>query len=215
MGCCGSSTIDAEEHLDYSAGNVTVILDQISWESKMEEVAELGKTVVVKFSATWCGPCRNAAPLFAELSVKHPEIVFMSVDVDEMPGLVTQFDIRATPTFIFMKDKEIDKLVGGNHEDLQDKFEQLYRPKLYDDLGQDGGGLIAAEEEIGVAKRGGGGEAAPLVGAPLRDELGGQVPAPAGVQVQDLQVGSPASVLPPPVEVVAGGLELGVEVLEP
>uniref|UniRef100_A0A0E0L3V5 Thioredoxin domain-containing protein n=1 Tax=Oryza punctata TaxID=4537 RepID=A0A0E0L3V5_ORYPU len=135
MGCCGSSTVDAEEHLDYSAGNVTVVTDQKRWENTMEEVAEHGKTVVLKFSAIWCTPCRNAAPLFAELSLKYPDIVFVSVDVDEMPELVTQFDVRATPTFIFMKNnEEIDKLVGGNHEDLQDKFEQLNRPKLYDDV---------------------------------------------------------------------------------
>uniref|UniRef100_A0A0E0PP10 Thioredoxin domain-containing protein n=1 Tax=Oryza rufipogon TaxID=4529 RepID=A0A0E0PP10_ORYRU len=135
MGCCGSSTVDAEEHLDYSGGNVTLVTDQKNWDNTMEEVAEHGKTVVLKFSAIWCTPCRNAAPLFAELSLKYPDIVFVSVDVDEMPELVTQYDVRATPTFIFMKNnEEIDKLVGGNHEDLQEKFEQLNRPKLYDDV---------------------------------------------------------------------------------
>ena len=41
--------------------------------------------VVVKFSATWCGPCRNAAPLFAELSLKHSDLVLVSIDVDELP----------------------------------------------------------------------------------------------------------------------------------
>lgn len=128
--CCGSSSVDAEEQLDYSAGNVTVILDQRSWEQKLEETSELGKTVVIKFSATWCGPCRNAAPVYAELSVKHSDIVFVSVDVDELPELVSRFDIRATPTFIFMRDKEeIDKLVGGNQVDLEKKFEQFCRQK--------------------------------------------------------------------------------------
>jgi thioredoxin 1 len=44
--------------------------------------------------------------------------------------LVTQFDIRATPTFIFMRDKkEIDKLVGGNQEDLQKKFDPYCHEK--------------------------------------------------------------------------------------
>lgn len=112
---------------------------------------------MVKFSATWCGPCRNAAPVYAELSLKHSDLVFVSIDVDELPvlkshplillsffltlyteqksevkchlkmvlqELVTQFDVRATPTFIFLRDKkEIDKLVGGNQEDLQRKFD--------------------------------------------------------------------------------------------
>lgn len=86
--------------------------------------------VVVKFSATWCGPCRNAAPLFAELSLKHSDLVFVSIDVDELPELVAQFDIRATPTFIFMRDKkEIDKLVGANQEDLQRKFDPYCQEK--------------------------------------------------------------------------------------
>ncbi|TVU19972.1 hypothetical protein EJB05_36157, partial [Eragrostis curvula] len=113
VSCCGRfqfptmSEVDAEEHLDYSAGNI-----------------------VIKFSATWCVPCRNAAPLFAELSLKHSDLAFVSVDVDELPELVTEFDIRATPTFIFMRDKkEIDKLVGGNQADLEKKFDPYCEQK--------------------------------------------------------------------------------------
>ncbi|AQK86725.1 Thioredoxin [Zea mays] len=85
MGCCGSSAVDDEEHLDYSSGRVTIIPDLKCWEQKLEEANELGQTVVVKFSATWCGPCRNAAPLYAELSLKHSDLVFFSIDVDELP----------------------------------------------------------------------------------------------------------------------------------
>ncbi len=39
------STVDAEEHLDYSGGNVTLVTDQKNWDNTMEEVAEHGKTV--------------------------------------------------------------------------------------------------------------------------------------------------------------------------
>ncbi|KAI5018958.1 thioredoxin H5-like [Hordeum vulgare subsp. vulgare] len=129
MGCCGSNPVDDEEHLDYSSGNVTLVTDLKSWEKKLEDATEADKTLVVKFSAVWCGPCRVAAPAYAELSLKHADLVFVSVDVDELPELVTQFDIRATPTFIFLRDKkEIDKLVGGNQADLQQKFEPYCRP---------------------------------------------------------------------------------------
>jgi thiol-disulfide isomerase/thioredoxin len=112
--------------------------------------------IVMKFSAIWCVPCRNAAPLFAELSLKHAGLVFVSIDVDELPvtsvltnlpnvfffcnrpfnllcftkELVTEFDIRATPTFIFMRDKkEIDKLVGGNQVDLEKKLDPYCEQK--------------------------------------------------------------------------------------
>ena len=83
------------------------------------------------------------------------------------------------------------------------------------ELGQHRRGLVATQEKIRVPQCGRGRQAAPAVGAPLRDELGGEVPASTRVEVQDLQVGSPPRALPPPVEVVAGGPELGVEVLEP
>ncbi|KAF6985193.1 hypothetical protein CFC21_003091 [Triticum aestivum] len=129
MGCCGSNPVDEEEHLDYSSGNVTLITDLKSWEKKLEDATDANKTLVVKFSAVWCGPCRIAAPAYSELSLKHSDLVFVSVDVDELPELVTQFDVRATPTFIFLRDnKEIDKLVGGNQVDLQQKFEPYCRP---------------------------------------------------------------------------------------
>ena len=42
------------------------------------------------------------------------------------------------------------------------------------ELGQHGRGLISAQEKIWVPQRRGGGEPAPAVGAPLRDELGGE-----------------------------------------
>lgn len=129
MGCCGSNPVDDEEHLDYSSGNVAIIPDLKSWEQKLEDASDAGKTIVVKFSAVWCGPCRIAAPVYADLSLKHSDLIFASIDVDDLPELVTQYDIRATPTFIFIRDKkEIDKLVGGNQTDLEQKFEPYCVP---------------------------------------------------------------------------------------
>jgi hypothetical protein len=39
------SAVDAEEHLDYSAGKVTIIPDLKCWERKLDEANELGQTV--------------------------------------------------------------------------------------------------------------------------------------------------------------------------
>lgn len=36
------------------------------------------------FTATWCGPCRHMAPIFAELSKKHVDLIFVKVDVDQL-----------------------------------------------------------------------------------------------------------------------------------
>lgn len=43
-----------------------------------------------------------------------------------MQELSTSWDIKATPTFIFFRDgRQVDKLVGGKKQDLQNKLMHL------------------------------------------------------------------------------------------
>ncbi|KAJ6794776.1 thioredoxin H1 [Iris pallida] len=83
------------------------------------------KLVVVDFTATWCGPCRMMAPIFAELAKKFADVVFLKVDVDELKDVATEWEIEAMPTFLFVKDgKIVDKIVGARKDDLPKKIEQ-------------------------------------------------------------------------------------------
>lgn len=53
---------------------------------------EKGKTYVVEFWATWCGPCRTSIPHLSELQKKYPEVTFIGVSVwEEDQGLVKPF----------------------------------------------------------------------------------------------------------------------------
>jgi thioredoxin 1 len=56
------------------------------------------KLVVVDFFATWCGPCKQIAPKFAELSGQNPKTVFLKVDVDLAKDLAQQYEVRAHET---------------------------------------------------------------------------------------------------------------------
>lgn len=47
--------------------------------SEFRQVINVPNLVVVDYYATWCGPCRNIAPFYEQLSRKYPEVVFLKV----------------------------------------------------------------------------------------------------------------------------------------
>ncbi len=57
------------------------------------------KLVVVDFFATWCGPCVFIAPLLADLSEQHPNVVFVKVDVDMLKETSKNAGIRGMYSF--------------------------------------------------------------------------------------------------------------------
>ncbi|URE05692.1 Thioredoxin [Musa troglodytarum] len=111
---------DREEEIDFRGGNVHVITSKESWDQKILEANKDGKIVVANFSASWCGPCRVIEPLYKELSQKYPSLMFLTIDVDELMEFSSSWDIRATPTFLFLKDgQQLDKLIGANRPELE------------------------------------------------------------------------------------------------
>ncbi|GAB2300785.1 hypothetical protein Dimus_034821 [Dionaea muscipula] len=123
---------DSDNNFEFVGGNVHLITTKESWEEKLSQASREGKIVIANFSAAWCGPCKTVAPLYSELSQKYPSLMFLTIDVDEVSELSTSWDIRATPTFFFLRDgQQIDKLVGANKPELEKKV-----TAIGDSLGQ-------------------------------------------------------------------------------
>ncbi|KAL5215235.1 hypothetical protein ABZP36_004387 [Zizania latifolia] len=90
--------------------------------------------VVIDFTASWCGPCRIIAPVFADLTKKHPNVVFLKVDVDELKPIAEQFSVEAIPTFLFMKEGDVkDRVVGSPVESvyLLSMLDEFVMCKIY------------------------------------------------------------------------------------
>lgn len=60
-----------------------------------------GKTTVIDFNATWCGPCKMFAPTFDEVAAEFKgKARFVSIDIDQHPELAQKYGIRAIPTIV-------------------------------------------------------------------------------------------------------------------
>uniref|UniRef100_A0A0E0DTN6 Phloem sap 13 kDa protein 1 n=1 Tax=Oryza meridionalis TaxID=40149 RepID=A0A0E0DTN6_9ORYZ len=105
-------------------GTVIAIHSLDEWTIQIEEANSAKKLVVIDFTASWCGPCRIIAPVFADLAKKHTNAVFLKVDVDELKPIAEQFSVEAMPTFLFMKEGDVkDRVVGAMKDELASKLE--------------------------------------------------------------------------------------------
>ncbi|CAN9509296.1 unnamed protein product [Ophioblennius macclurei] len=87
-----------------------------------------GKLVVVDFTATWCGPCKQIAPKFAEMAddPENANVVFIKVDVDEAEDVSSHCGISCMPTFHFYKNQQkVDEFSGANVAQLIEKLKAL------------------------------------------------------------------------------------------
>jgi thioredoxin 1 len=70
---------------------------------------------VKRFTAAWCGPCKQLAPLFDTLQQEYSNVSFETIDVDYSPEEVQQYMVTSVPTVIIEKDGQlIQRYVGLN-----------------------------------------------------------------------------------------------------
>lgn len=70
--------------------------------------------VLVKFSGTWCPPCRALEPTLEAVARDRRDLLVLSVDVDEEQAVAQRFGVRAVPTMIaFRAGRPIGQLVGN------------------------------------------------------------------------------------------------------
>lgn len=84
-------------------------------DKNLDTLIEQTKITVVKFGATWCGPCKMIAPILEELADEFADINFVDVDIDdaEAENIVAKFNIQSVPTVVLFKEgKQVNQFLG-------------------------------------------------------------------------------------------------------
>ncbi|MEU9027952.1 thioredoxin domain-containing protein [Streptomyces sp. NPDC048383] len=113
----------------------SAVIEVTDVDFEAEVLRERERTVLVEFTAAWCGPCRQLAPVLAAIAEEEADrLKVVVIDADSNPGTVTRYGVLSMPTLLVLRDGEpLRRMVGARPkrkllQELQEVRELRERP---------------------------------------------------------------------------------------
>lgn len=86
---------------------------------------DIPEICILKFQATWCGPCKDISSYIDELKKLYPSIPVLSIDADENQSLCQKYNVTKLPTFIFQTKNYKRVIIGTDKQILKLEFSKI------------------------------------------------------------------------------------------
>ena len=91
-------------------------------QDNLEEIINENETVIVQYSAGWCGNCRLIKPKFKKYSEDNEHLKFLVVDAEKYPESRKLANVNNLPTFAAFKNGAFQGQVQTNKSESLKNF---------------------------------------------------------------------------------------------
>lgn len=94
--------------------------------NELDDILNNNEKVFIDVWASWCMPCKIMSPVFAGISDKYEDILFVRIELDEEDEVGEKLNVMSIPSFLYFENGElVNKKVGAMPAD---ELEKMIRP---------------------------------------------------------------------------------------